>query len=140
MKVSEFMITDVLKVDAHDPLELAAALMREHRVGMLVVERDGKVCGFLTARDIVYEGVAALAEGKSVAIGDITRNDLVTVHQDSDLFDVVRVMGNNRRWYIGVTDNAGECVGIVSVDDVMVIMISEFSHVADVVTRYSKLL
>jgi CBS domain-containing protein len=45
----------VISVEADDPLNKAAELMRRHNIRHVVVLKDGKLYGVLSIRDLVYE-------------------------------------------------------------------------------------
>ncbi len=50
--VDEIMTKDVITVDADTPLEEAALLMADHKIGGLPVMRDGKMVGIVTETDL----------------------------------------------------------------------------------------
>lgn len=50
--VDEIMTKDVITVDAETPLEEAALLMADHKIGGLPVMRDGKMVGIVTETDL----------------------------------------------------------------------------------------
>lgn len=50
--VEEIMTKDVITVDADTPLEEAALLMADHKIGGLPVMKDGKIVGIVTETDL----------------------------------------------------------------------------------------
>lgn len=62
LRVGDIMRTDVLKVAPELPAHEAAALMIEHKFGMLpVVESDGRMVGIVTETDFLEVAREALA-------------------------------------------------------------------------------
>ena len=61
VRVGDIMHTEVLKVPPELPAHEAAAMMIEHKIGMLpVVEKDGRIVGILTETDFVEVAREAL--------------------------------------------------------------------------------
>ncbi len=52
IEVSQVMTDDVITVEHDDPIEEAARLMIDHRIGGLPVMRDGNLVGIITETDI----------------------------------------------------------------------------------------
>lgn len=52
IKVEQVMTRDVITVNADDPIEEAARLMVDHKIGGLPVLRDGELVGIITETDI----------------------------------------------------------------------------------------
>ena len=50
--VGEIMTTDVITVSEHTPLEEAARIMADNKIGGLPVMRDGKLVGIITESDL----------------------------------------------------------------------------------------
>ena len=53
--VEDLMSTPPITIDCDEPVEKAAKLMYENNIGsVIVVDKDGKIEGILTERDIVF--------------------------------------------------------------------------------------
>jgi acetoin utilization protein AcuB len=52
ISIGEIMTKDVITVDADTPLEEAALLMADHKIGGLPVMKDGKMVGIVTETDL----------------------------------------------------------------------------------------
>ncbi|MEJ2089080.1 MAG: CBS domain-containing protein [Gammaproteobacteria bacterium] len=100
----------------------AAALMREHHVGDLVIVEESEVrrpVGLVTDRDIVVEIVAQGLDPKSVAIGDLMTRELETVAEDMDFWDALGHMRRHGVRRLPVVNASGGLEGILTLDDVM---------------------
>jgi CBS domain-containing protein len=115
-------------------LNEAARLMREHHVGSLVVveERDaGKSpIGMLTDRDIAIDVVALGMDPDSVRVGDVMRKKPVTIRHDLGLFDAAKVFAKTGVRRLPVVDKGGALVGVIAIDDIMMLLGNEMGHVA----------
>ena len=140
MVAKDIMKTSVVTVLTSTPVTEAAAIMREENIGSLVVVGvDKKLLGIITDRDIV---VSVVANGKSpveVVVGDVMTRELITVQEDESIFEVLRVLGKNSIRRVPVL-RRGRLVGIVSVDDLIVLVVTELSNLASALSSTSKVL
>lgn len=118
-KISEVMTGEPVSIDVSTSLQQAAATMREHDVGDLLVTDDNGVCGVVTDRDIVVRGLAGDADPARVRVGDICSRDLVAVDAQEDIDVAVRLMREHALRRLPVTTE-GRLAGIVSIGDLAV--------------------
>lgn len=129
MNVGSICTRRVATIDsASTPIE-AAALMRQHHVGTLVVTTqtpDGpRVSGIVTDRDLVVGALADGADAISGEVGALASHQIESVLEDDDVASAIAVMqgGGVRRLLVA---NAGHrLVGLVSIDDLMAACASE---------------
>lgn len=117
--IREVMTEDPICLPANTSVEEAARRMREENIGDIIVEKDGKLYGIVTDRDIV---VRVLAEGKDVRATDlesICSRDLSTVTPDETVKDATRIMKDKALRRIPVVEE-GKAVGIVSLGDIAI--------------------
>ncbi|MFO1315039.1 MAG: CBS domain-containing protein [Burkholderiales bacterium] len=123
MTIKEFCVRDVVSVARTDTITTAAALMREHHVGDVVVVDDtgGRrvPVGIVTDRDIVVEVIAAGVDPRSLKVGDLLQRAVVTVREDRSYTDTVRLMTQHGIRRVPVVDAQGTLVGIVAADDML---------------------
>lgn len=125
------------------PLTEAARLMREHHVGSLVVveeEGRGRVpVGIVTDRDIVVEVLAPELDYRTVSVGEIMSTDLITVREQDDVLDALRLMRRRGIRRIPVVTESGTLAGIVTIDDVLEIVAEQLDNlVKAIVSEQSK--
>ena len=112
------------------------AVLAEHRVGAVVVSRDGAtVQGIVSERDIVR---ALAARGAAVLAEPVTAIQTVEVHTvapDSPLEDVERLMTRQKFRHVPVVVG-GELRGIVSIGDVVKNRIDELESERSTLAGY----
>lgn len=108
----------------------AAQGMREWDIGDVLVERDGKVAGIVTDRDIVVRAVAEGRAPSSVKLSEICSDMLVTVAPSDTVDSVVRLMRDNALRRVPVFDG-DRAVGIVTLGD-LAMERDEHSALADI--------
>ena len=139
MQVGDICTHDVVCVPADASILQAACLMREHHVGDVIVvsEKAGRriPIGILTDRDIVIELVAKEIPFDDVTVGDAMSLELVTASTHDDLDETVRLMRVKAVRRVPVVDDAGELVGVLSLDDLMGRAADYLAHVRALITR-----
>lgn len=117
----------------------AAALMRDHHVGSLVVVVDRATdrvpVGILTDRDVIVAVVAKGLDLRSVDVGEVMSPDLFTVREQDSVTDVLRLMRERGVRRLPVVTTSGALAGIVTIDDVLDILAEEMGDVARAIGR-----
>ncbi len=139
MSIGEVCNRDVVVVKKGESALDAALLMRRFHVGdLVVVEEEGGQripVGILTDRDIVIEAVAENVNSRELTVGDIMSSDLVTVNEDEDVVDTVKMMRANGIRRVPVVDRAGVLVGIVTVDDLIELLAEVMNDLTTLISR-----
>ena len=115
-KVSDVMTSDPVAMDAKETVTKAAAAMRDHRIGTVVVMKDGTPCGVVTDRDIAVKAVATGTDPSKMTLGQICSKSVVAVSPDQSVDDAVQVMkSHDVKRVVVMEDN--KLKGIVSLGD-----------------------
>jgi len=120
-------VPNVRDVMTKDPITLpatafawdAARLMKEQDIGDVIIERDGRVCGIVTDRDLVVRGIAEGRDPSATKVGDLASPDLVTLSPEDDVTKAVEIMRSKALRRVPVTSD-GAAVGVVSIGDLAV--------------------
>jgi acetoin utilization protein AcuB len=65
IKVHTVMVKDIITVEPDTPIEIAARIMADERIGCLPVEEDGKLVGIITDNDLFNIMVSLLGARRS---------------------------------------------------------------------------
>jgi CBS domain-containing protein len=115
-KVKDVMSASPIGLEDSATLVDAARAMREGDFGSVVVLKGGTICGVVTDRDIVVRAVAEGKDPKSVKLGEICSEQVVTVSPDQSVDEAAELMRDKAVRRVPVVDN-GRLVGIVSLGD-----------------------
>lgn len=97
----------------------AARVMKEHRVGCVLVEDGGKLIGIFTERDILTKLVGTGYDPAKVVIdGVMTRNPETLTPEDPIAFALQRMSVGGFR-HLPLVDSGGHPLGILSVKDIV---------------------
>lgn len=131
MSIKECCNIAVVCCNADTSLQDVAALMRKHHVGDVVVveDREGNrlPIGIVTDRDIVMETVSVQMDASVFTAGDIMTTPLVTVREEEDFIETLRLMRHHKIRRMPVVTQAGTLCGIVTADDIINLLSMELS-------------
>ncbi len=116
MKVKEIMTRDVEKVDFNSSLSATAEKMRSSDVGVLPVEKDGKIIGIVTDRDIIIRGLALHLNPETTTVSKVMSSEVITCYDD-DLEEAVSIMEEKQIRRLVVFNRSNEPAGILSIGD-----------------------
>lgn len=120
----------VVTASAQMTVEQAARAMRSRNVGALVVVNAGRPVGMLTDRDVAVEVVAKGMDPDVVRVGDVMHKKPVTIREDLGIFDAAKVFARTGVRRLPVVTKAGVLVGVIAVDDLIMLLGNELGHVA----------
>jgi predicted transcriptional regulator len=134
MSVEKLMQRSVSTVDRFTSLVDAARQLMQHSVGALIITDPvtSKPVGIITDRDLV----AMIAKGldpKQTSVDWFSQPPLETVRIDDSIEVVTEKMRESGVRRLPVLDAEGRLAGIVSLDDVLVLLGREISDVASAI-------
>ncbi|MFF3175095.1 CBS domain-containing protein [Streptomyces sp. NPDC057900] len=115
----EIMHTGITWIPAHETLDRAAQLMREHKVGALPISAEGdqdRMIGILTDRDIVVDCVAMGKDPSKVTAGDLAQGTPRWIDAGAEVEDVLHEMQDHRIRRLPVVENK-RLIGMISEAD-----------------------
>ena len=127
-------IKPIVTASARMTIAQAARAMRAKNVGALVVVNAGRPLGILTDRDIVMDVVARGNDPDSVLVGDVMHRKPAVISADAGLLDAAQLFARTGVRRLPVVDGAGQVVGIIALDDLMILLGNELGHVAAALT------
>lgn len=121
-------IQQIITVKPDDLVRTAAEVLAKHRIGALIVSRDGAIVdGILSERDIVRAlgtvGVACM--NKSVQ--DLMTAEVIGCHPDDTANSVMEKMSDGRFRHMPVI-HENRMIGVISIGDVVKARLAEIQH------------
>lgn len=109
---------EIHTVEPNAALREAAARMRAHNIGSLVVMEGDRFVGLLGERDIV-EALAVHGDGAgALEVAAVMQSDVATCHGSDTLERLMSTMTKRRARHLPVVAD-GEVVGVLSIGDVV---------------------
>jgi CBS domain-containing protein len=118
MLLKDVMTKTLQRVSSRDTLMQAAALMRDHDIGMLPVADGETFIGTLTDRDITVRSTAEGRDPAATLVGDIMSTGVVFGYSEDETAKATQSMEKNQVRRLLVLDDQDQCVGVVSLGDI----------------------
>lgn len=131
--LKDFATAVVAVVEPETSGLVCAQLMRKHHVGALVVvdaAEKSRPVGILTDRDLVLALMAEELDPAVFTAGDIMSVGLVQATPEMDAMDAVALMRRHRLRRLVIVDEAGRLTGVVTMEDILVLLTRELADLA----------
>jgi CBS domain-containing protein len=136
MSLQEFCARPVVTITPDRTIREACQLMREHNLGcLLVTERDGRLSGMLTDRDIALRVTGEGKDPQLAKVQGIMTPNPVRIPVDRSLHELTTLMHSQRVRRIPIIDREGKPIGIVTLDDLLALLGDEMSEIGKTVSE-----
>jgi len=120
MLVKDLMTRDVSSCSPENNLAELAEMMRSQGCGALpIVDSSGRVTSIITDRDICIALGTKNRKASDVFTREVSSPGCVSCSPDADVRDALRTMSTQEVSRLPVLDEAGQLVGILSIDDII---------------------
>ena len=118
----------------------AGQKMRSRSIGaVVVISDDHKPIGLVTDRDIVMRVVADNKAPNQISVEQVMSGGVVTLPEEASLRQATELMRDKGVRRVVVIDDSGRVSGLVSFDDLLVILGMEIGNLANsVISEISK--
>jgi CBS domain-containing protein len=142
MTIGAICNREVITVQRDATVLHAAMLMRQYHVGDVVVIQNRKnksiPIGIVTDRDIVVELVATELDCEVITVGDINISKLIVIKESAGMFEAMQLMADKGIRRLPVVEEDGGLVGIITLDDLLLLLSKELATLSKLVTREQK--
>jgi CBS domain-containing protein len=118
MKVSEVMTAKPQIIKAGESVLKAAEMLARNNIGALPVEKDDRLVGMLTDRDIVVRVVAGGRDPAKTRVEEVLSEKIKYCYEDEDIEHVAENMHQLLVRRLPVMNRNKRLVGIVSIEDI----------------------
>ena len=110
-----------------DTAQDAALRMKSRNVGsLLVLDAQRRPLGILTARDLAVQVVGHARDSSEMSVGELMTKHPRTITMSTSVQRALALMRSEGRRRLPVVDTDGKLVGVVTLDDVLSLIASEF--------------
>jgi len=111
----------------------AAAVLRDENIGCVVVAEQGRPIGVVTDRDLVVRVMACGEDPGKLQLNQVMSGEPVYLGGERGLAQVIGTMREQGVRRLPVVDERGELEGLVSLDDLLLVLADELGALADTV-------
>ena len=105
-------------IDSAASLIEAATLMRDSRVGAVLVRSEGTYIGVVSEADLVRKSMAHAQDPGCTSVRSVMSSPLITIESDRSAHDASDLMAEHGIRHLPVTQD-GQIVGMLSVRDLL---------------------
>lgn len=139
MSIGEICNRKVVVMQREETIVEAAKLMRDQHVGSVLIidELDGKrvPVGIVTDRDLIIEVIAPELDADAITVGDIMMTGFAVVKEETGVFEAIQYMRTKGIRRLPVVDADERLIGIVTLDDLLILLAEELDALAKLVAR-----
>jgi len=104
-------------VDSDSTIATAIKVMKENKIGAIVVKTYGKISGIWTERDLISNLAETSFDINTALIGDYMTKELITAPHDFSVYKLLDVFLGKRLRHLFIKKNS-EIIGLLSQGDV----------------------
>lgn len=117
MKVRELMSNPVIRIQADEPVTVAARTLTHYNIGAIpVCGKDGRLCGVLTDRDVVTRCLAAQRIPERTTVAEVMTAQVLSVTPDTEATAAAELMARRQVRRLPVVENGHLC-GMITLAD-----------------------
>jgi CBS domain-containing protein len=136
MSVGRICQREVDLARSDETVREAAERMHQRTVGTLVVLGALKQpVGILTDRDLVIRVLAAGRDPGETRVGDVMTPHPTSVEEETPIETALALMKSGAFRRLPVVDRGGRLVGLVSLDDILLLLSEEFVSIGGLLAR-----
>jgi len=136
MSIGRICQRDVDVATENESAQCIAERMRQRTVGALViVNTQKKPIGILTDRDLAIRLVAEGLDAATTTVAEVMTTGPKTVSEETAIESALSLMRSGSFRRLPVVDNAGKLVGLVTLDDILMLLASELGDAGALIDR-----
>lgn len=108
---------DITVISYDAPVLNAVQIMANKDIGSILVEKDGKISGILTERDVLKKLIADEKDPKGFSVGDLCSSELLTINANATILEASDILKAHNIRRLPVEEN-GKIIGMVTARNV----------------------
>jgi signal-transduction protein with cAMP-binding, CBS, and nucleotidyltransferase domain len=136
MSVERICTLEVDTAERHESVFVTAERMHQRTVGTLIVVNENKEpIGIVSDRDLVVRVIAKGKDPQTTMVGEVMTPCPEMVPKDMVIEDALALMRHRKVRRLPVVDDQGKLVGLLTLDDVMMLLTEELGEVGQLLQR-----
>ncbi|QDV51949.1 CBS domain-containing protein [Gimesia fumaroli] len=138
MTVGRICTRDTDLVDADESVQVAAERMNARNVGTLIVlDQDSHPVGLITDRDVALRIVGKGRDPIQTLVGEIMTQFPYNASEETTIETALSKMRSGGFRRLPVVDAEGKLSGVISLDDILELLCSEFTEIGNLIRKES---
>jgi len=138
MSVGQICTRSVDTAELTESVHTAAQRMHARNVGTLVVvDKDRRPLGIVTDRDLMIRALVECCDPVKARVWEVMSQLPQTVNEDTTTDEALGIMRSGPYRRLPVVNREGHLVGLVSLDDVLSLVATEFGEITKLLRQQS---
>ena len=133
MPIQDLAREDVVSASQEASVFELAQMMREQKVGSVVITNDDHPVGIATDRDLTTRVLAEEAQTEEKTAEDVMTPDICAVDAETGFYEAAQVMSDNSVRRLPVCNDNDELIGIITADDLTELLAEEHECLASII-------
>jgi CBS domain-containing protein len=134
MSLQQFCERPLITVSPAQTISEACQLLQDKNIGCLVAVENGTLCGILTDRDIALKVTGAGKDPRQTTVREVMTANPARIPVNKNLSDLTELMHAFHVRRVPIVDGGNKPLGLVTLDDLLVLLGKEMSDVGDSVS------
>ncbi len=117
--VSDAMTRKPIIASPGSSIREGAKLIDKKNIHSLMVTSGNKLLGIVTDGDFVRSAVIDRIDVDKTKIKDIMTTEILSIGPNEDIYNAIKLMGDNDIRHLPVIDNKGKFVGLITIKDIL---------------------
>jgi CBS domain-containing protein len=135
MSLKSYCRKPVVRISPETSITEACQLMEQNNIGCLIAEREGKLCGIVTDRDIALRVTGAKRDSDKTKVQEIMTPDPIRVSVDKDLHHLTALMHAYHVRRVPIVNGFDTTLGLVTMDDLIAELGSDISEIGKAISE-----
>jgi CBS domain-containing protein len=135
MSLQNFCRKPLVRIALDTNVVEACRLMDQNNVGCLVAEKEGKLCGIITDRDVALRVVGARKDPQTTLVKEVMTPDPIRISVDKDVRQLTALMHAYHVRRVPIVNGFDTTLGIVTFDDLIAQLGDEMSEIGKAISE-----
>ena len=135
MSLQNFCRKPLVRIALDTNVVEACQLMDQNNVGCLVAEKEGKLCGIITDRDVALRVVGARKDPQTTLVKEVMTPDPIRISVDKDVRQLTALMHAYHVRRVPIVNGFDTTLGIVTFDDLIAQLGDEMSEIGKAISE-----
>ena len=135
MAWQKFCQRPIVTVPPETTILEACRVLERQQIGCLLVEEQGELCGILTGRDMALRVMGLGRDPQQTMVWNLMTPNPVRIAVDRTLHELITLMHRQHVRRVPIIDETGKAIGIVMLDDLLILLGDELSDVGKTVAE-----
>jgi CBS domain-containing protein len=135
MSLQTYCRKPVVRISPETNITEACQLLEQNNIGCLVAEREGRLCGILTDRDIALRVTGAKRDPDKTKVKEIMTPDPIRISVDKDMHHLTALMHAYHIRRVPIVNGFDTTLGIVTLDDLIAQLGDEMSEIGKAIAE-----